>query len=104
MQHSVNRLGALADEFRELEARLADPGTASDLDLLRTVSRRYRELEPIVAAQQGLGARRGDLATAASCSSTPPRTSESTSGRRSTRRWRTIERLEGELRELLAAA
>ena len=47
----VDRLGALADEFRELEARLADPGTASDLDLLRTVSRQYRELEPIVAAQ-----------------------------------------------------
>ena len=35
MQDSVNRLGALADEFKELEARLADPGTTSDPELLR---------------------------------------------------------------------
>ena len=64
MQDSVNRLGALADEFRELEARLADPSTTSDPHLLRTVSRRYRELEPIVAALEALGGRQGDLAVA----------------------------------------
>ncbi|MGA1344448.1 MAG: peptide chain release factor 1 [Ilumatobacteraceae bacterium] len=46
----VGRLAALADEHRELESRLADPATAADPVELRRVSRRYRELEPVVAA------------------------------------------------------
>ena len=58
------RLVALADEFRELEARLADPATTSDPDRLRTVSQRYRELEPLVAAHHEHLARTGDLETA----------------------------------------
>jgi peptide chain release factor 1 len=61
---SDNRLVALADEFRELEARLADPEVTRDPDQLRTVSRRYRELEPIVEAHRALTARQGDLAVA----------------------------------------
>ncbi len=64
MPENPQRLAALADEFRELEARLADPGTASDLDQLRIVSQRYRELEPIVAAYLSVSAREGDLAVA----------------------------------------
>ena len=42
------RLDAVDDEFRELEARLADPDLAGDPRELRVVSTRYRELEPIV--------------------------------------------------------
>jgi peptide chain release factor 1 len=61
MVDNTQRLDAVADEFRELEARLADPRTASDLDQLRSVSQRYRELEPIVDTYRRLTARRGDL-------------------------------------------
>jgi peptide chain release factor 1 len=61
MVDNTQRLDAVADEFRELEARLADPRTASDLDQLRAVSRRYRELGPIVDTYRRLTARRGDL-------------------------------------------
>jgi peptide chain release factor 1 len=64
MPENSQRLAALADEFRELEARLADPETTGDPDRLRTVSRRYRELEPIVSAFQALTAREGDLGVA----------------------------------------
>jgi peptide chain release factor 1 len=64
MTDNAQRLVGLVDEFRELEARLADPVTTSDPDQLRTVSRRYRELEPIVGAFQQLTARQGDLAVA----------------------------------------
>ena len=58
------RLAAVADEFRELEARLGDPATTSDPDQLRVVSQRYRELEPLVAARAEHLARTGDLETA----------------------------------------
>ena len=58
------RLAAIADEFRELEARLGDPATTSDPDQLRVVSQRYRELEPLVAARAEHLARTGDLETA----------------------------------------
>jgi len=58
------RLAAVADEFRELEARLADPATTGDPDQLRTVSQRYRELEPIVRSFTALRARADDLEAA----------------------------------------
>ncbi len=58
------RLSAVADEFRELEARLADPETATDPSRLRTVTRRYRELEPVVAVFRSIEARAADRATA----------------------------------------
>ena len=57
-------LALAADEFRELEARLADPATLGDPDALRQVSQRYRELEPIVAAHAAYRARLDDLALA----------------------------------------
>jgi peptide chain release factor 1 len=101
MQDSVNRLGALADEFRELEARLADPGTISDLDLLRTVSRRYRELEPIVAAQQALGARQDDLTAARELLEHATEDERAHLEEEVDEALTEIERLEGELRELL---
>ena len=58
------RLTAVTEEFRELEARLADPATISDPVQLRVVSQRYRELEPIVQAYTSLRARLGDLEAA----------------------------------------
>ena len=44
------RLAAAELEFRDLEARLADPELASDPAQLRIVATRYRELGPLVAA------------------------------------------------------
>ncbi len=64
MIDTAQRLRVVADEFRELEARLADPQTASDPGRLRTVSQRYRELEPIVAAFHAWQGRTDDLAVA----------------------------------------
>ncbi|MFP5487054.1 MAG: peptide chain release factor 1 [Acidimicrobiia bacterium] len=58
------RLAAVSDEFRELEARLADPATTSDPAQLRRVSQRYRELEPIVAAYASLRSSSDDVETA----------------------------------------
>jgi peptide chain release factor 1 len=58
------RLSAVSDEFRELEARLADPATTADPEQLRIVSQRYRELEPIVQGYAGLQSCLDDLATA----------------------------------------
>jgi peptide chain release factor 1 len=55
------RLAAVSDEFRELEARLADPSTMADPDQLRTVSQRYHDLEPIVREYAALRARLDDL-------------------------------------------
>ena len=40
------RLTAITEEFREIEARLADPATTGDPEQLRIVTQRYRELEP----------------------------------------------------------
>jgi peptide chain release factor 1 len=64
MSDHAHPLAALSDEFRELEARLADPELANDLDQLRAVAQRYHELEPIVAVQQAMSARQGDLSVA----------------------------------------
>src|SRR5688572_24563269 len=57
-------LALAADEFRELEARLADPTTLADPNVLRQVSQRYRELEPVVAAHAEYQARLEDLTLA----------------------------------------
>jgi peptide chain release factor 1 len=56
-----DRLTSASEEFRELEARLADPATIADPDQLRTVSQRYRELESTVKAYAAYEARLGDL-------------------------------------------
>jgi peptide chain release factor 1 len=58
------RLDALVAEFRELEARLADPVTLADPDVLRVVSQRHRELEPTAQAFASYTARLGDLEAA----------------------------------------
>ncbi len=60
----VARLTAVSEEYREIEARLADPQTLADPDRLRTVSQRYRELEPIVGVYGAYRARLADLGAA----------------------------------------
>ena len=46
----AKRLAAIEREHADLEARLADPAVTADPDELRTVSRRYHELTPVVEA------------------------------------------------------
>jgi peptide chain release factor 1 len=48
----MERLQALTDELSELEARMADPAVAADANELRTVTRRYKELTPLVEAMR----------------------------------------------------
>ena len=62
----IARLGLLADEYRELEARLADPATAADPARLTEVARRYRALESVVAALAEHDRLVGDVAAAES--------------------------------------
>ena len=62
----IARLAVLADEYRELEARLADPATAADPARLAEVARRYRALEPVVTALAEHDRLVGDLAAAES--------------------------------------
>ncbi len=49
-RHVASRLAAAEMEFRDLEARLADPDLATDPAQLRVVATRYRALEPLVDA------------------------------------------------------
>jgi len=44
------RLGTLEDEFVSLEASLSDPAIVNDQQALRDVSRRYKDLTPVVEA------------------------------------------------------
>ena len=60
----LDRLNALEQEFRVVEARLADPEVIADQTRYTIEARRYRELEPIAAKAAELRARRGDLETA----------------------------------------
>jgi peptide chain release factor 1 len=58
------RLAAAELEFRDLEARLADPALATDPAQLRIVATRYRELGPLVDALIRQRRRRDDRDTA----------------------------------------
>ena len=58
------RLQGLEDEFAEVEARLADPVTMSDPRSLREITRRYKELTPLVECFRAHRARTTDLASA----------------------------------------
>jgi peptide chain release factor 1 len=61
---STDRLGALLDEYAELERRLADPAIHADQAAARRVGRRYAELTPIQKAATELELARADLAAA----------------------------------------
>jgi peptide chain release factor 1 len=58
------RLSALSVESDQLEAMMADPSVVADRERYVEVTRRHRELEPIVAAVERRAAARGDLEAA----------------------------------------
>jgi peptide chain release factor 1 len=95
------RLSGVDDEFRELEARLADPETASDPGRLRAVTRRYRELEPVVAVLRSIHARSADRATARELLEMATGDERAHLDHEVEAASADIERLDGELRELL---
>ena len=60
----IERLAGLEDEYRAIEARLADPAVVSDLSQLRDLNRRYKELGAVVSAYRQYRRREDDLTTA----------------------------------------
>ncbi len=60
----LDRLRSLEDEFRDVEARLADPAVFADQDRYRDLARRHKELEAIVSRSRTLRQRTEDAATA----------------------------------------
>jgi peptide chain release factor 1 len=60
----LDRLAALEEEFRSIEARLSDPDVFADQTQYVQLTRRHKELEPIVAAVRAHQQARDDLATA----------------------------------------
>src|SRR5262249_9757404 len=60
----IERLAGLEDEYRAIEARLADPAVVSDLSQLRDLNRRYKELGAVVSAYREYRRREDDLTTA----------------------------------------
>jgi len=66
-----SRLEQLAHRLIEVDALLADPDTASDMDRFRKLSRERAELEPVVEAFKSFQATEADLATAQEMLSDP---------------------------------
>jgi peptide chain release factor 1 len=60
----IERLRALTDELAELEARLADPSVAADVTALRAVTRRYKDVTPLVEALRAWERSTEDVAAA----------------------------------------
>lgn len=60
----LDRLARLDEEFRAVEARLSDPVTLSDPNQLRELSRRHKELAPVVEHYRSYRARLDDLEAA----------------------------------------
>ncbi len=61
---STDRLGALLDEYAELERQLADPAIHADQAAARKVGRRFAELTPIYKTANELAAAKADLVAA----------------------------------------
>ncbi|MDP9453713.1 MAG: peptide chain release factor 1 [Actinomycetota bacterium] len=57
------RLAALEDELVVIEARLAEPGIFADQEAYVVLTRRHKELEPVVAASRARRQAEDDLAT-----------------------------------------
>ena len=60
----IDRLAGLEAEFASLETQLADPGVLGDQTRLREVTRRYKELGPVVDCYRSYRARTGDAEVA----------------------------------------
>ena len=59
-----DRLQTLEDEFVSLEASLSDPDIVSDQGRLRDVSRRYKDMTPVVDCIRRYRARTADAEAA----------------------------------------
>jgi peptide chain release factor 1 len=60
----IERLAGLEDEYRAIEARLADPAVVSDPAQMRDLNRRFKEIGAVVSAYREYRGRENDLATA----------------------------------------
>jgi len=60
----LDRLAGLEDEFALVESRLSDPEILSDSNKLRTETKRYRELGPVVDCYRRYRARKDDAIAA----------------------------------------
>ncbi len=60
----LTRLSGLDEEYRAVEASLADPDVIADHQRLRQASSRYKELQPVVGCYRQLRARADDLLAA----------------------------------------
>jgi peptide chain release factor 1 len=60
----LDKLASLEDEFRDVEARLADPDVFADQNRYRELARRHKELEAIVTRSIELRQRMEDASTA----------------------------------------
>ena len=58
------RLERLEGEYEDVVARLSEPGVGSDQRALVTLSKRAKELEPIVSAHRRYRQTQGDLRAA----------------------------------------
>ena len=98
----LERLAPLTDELADLEAQLADPAVASDPELLRRVTRRYKELAPLVEALRALQRREEDVTVARELATEAADPAERDQWRGEVRRNEDeIERLTEHIRELL---
>jgi peptide chain release factor 1 len=97
----LDRLGELDQEFQDVEARLADPALIADQARYQQVTKRYRELEPIVERTRELQARQDDLATAREMLSGATNDERDMVRAEVEQAEEAIERLTGELRLLL---
>jgi peptide chain release factor 1 len=97
-----DRLTRSSEEFHELEARLADPETHNDPAALRAVTERYRDLEPVVAAWRRYRQRTDDLEVARELlADAPDADGRGLAAAEVAEAEADLERLAGELRELL---
>ena len=60
----AGRLEQLEQEFRHVEAQLADPDVIADQTRCAEIAKRYHELQPVAEAAAALRKRRGDLEVA----------------------------------------
>ena len=97
----LDRLDTIEDEYVTLEDQLADPAVTSDSSTLRRISKRYKDLTPLVDTLRVLRSRRADAQAARELMS------EATGDEREALRSELddtdadVARLEGELRTLL---
>jgi peptide chain release factor 1 len=96
-----DRLDALEQDFKHVEAQLADPAVIADQARYTEVARRYRELEPVAAAAGALRVAREELADARELAGESTGDDRDFYREEATRAEATIERLEQELQVLL---